>query len=182
MSIREALNGYRAAHKLTSPNTTNGLRDLVLTKFSSLMEFSRAAGYVNSGSVSSVLRNEYSIQPTTAERWAKVLGVTAEEVIAAKRPVAKHSVAKPKRKSPGAVVVHPVLSPALTPHRKEATSRPEKFSLTVNANGTAAVKLDMPDLPLDVALKLVAVLELPGLLNRPLRIAHEEKENIDGTQ
>jgi hypothetical protein len=171
-AVKQAIDGH-AAYQFEQY-----MRELITASgFSSVQEYTQAAGVSNSANFYHILKAKaQTISPLQAKRWAKPLGLSPEELMA-KYPT--RSGRGPRRKSKGRAVIAPVSEPVPTRREPvaEAASKSERFSMTVNADGTASIWLDLPDLPLAVALKLVQALELPGLIGPRLRITHTPEEN-----
>lgn len=111
----------------------------------------------NSGYVSQIIQGKSTMSKKTADRWGKALGVSGSELVS---KLAEDD------------------APALTPKLgRPPLGRARPFSLSVHDDGTADVTLTLSRVPLDVALKVLHLLEVPGVLpGARLAITHDRKQ------
>jgi len=143
-----------------------------------------AIGLKNSGDINSIANGVRPLTEGMAERWATVLEVPAAELLEANR-TAQPLAGAPRKKTKKIKKIRatsawpqmarveqkpkqdPLTGVATDPLRRAPVASPERFSLIVNDDGTANMRLNIPDLPIDLALKLISELGLPDLLNNP---------------
>lgn len=156
------------------------MHDLFRERQMNEASFSRLLGMTSSGGVNQIINGKATFTEMMRHRWAEALGIS-EEVLkeahenatplpddyvrqynsgrARKRRRGSHQRGpRVVHKEPQSVVSRSVVE------EKTTTERDKRFSFVINEDGTVNIRLNVPDLPVDAALKLVAALELPDLL------------------
>ena len=120
-----------------------------------LKDFAKALGHKTTAPVSAVLCGRNSLTPKMAARFSTFLKTDPDTLM---------------NLAHGRTVVSAPIPPAV----RSAPSPLERFSLVVNGDGTASVKMAIDDLPIEVALEILAALKLPALINpqKRLKITH----------
>jgi hypothetical protein len=191
MTVLEAINGH-AVHEFDAH-----VRGLLAREGLTILQFCKKIFGVdetgkpkNSASIYMTLRGKQRLTPAAAERWAAALHVTPTSLLKVNEPVADllpkiGQKGGPKKKKDtasqklGRVSQVPVAdSPTPVSEKRLGVGASERFSLVVNGDGTASVHLNVDDLPLETALKIIQALELPKLITGPggrLAIAHDRR-------
>ncbi len=138
-------------------------------------DFRAALGLKSSGGIYAVLTGSHPLTIKNAAKWASVLGVTAESLVQLSRKTgSSRTPPPPVYRQP--VTRNPSLAgPVAVPIKDGTATGSERFSLVIGANGKASLKLDLDDLPVEVALEVVAALKLPTLVSSPpqrLKLTH----------
>jgi hypothetical protein len=156
MGVMKALKGYAA----------EGFREyfngLLKDKQLTLADFCRKVYGVDekgrpkgTGPVSRILGGQSPLTKNMAQRWAVVFDIRTEELL-------NNSVSKEPQKPKEAKIENfRVASPTISAPNKNANS---PFSLTINSDGTANLRLELYSIPLDAALKYVEIAKIPELL------------------
>ncbi len=140
-------------------------------------KFTEALGIKNPSMVYGILAGRNCLTENMANRWSAVLGVSADSLLKANQ-----GEGLPEKVPQRALTVPPdQATPSKIASRSSSTSanelHGERFSLVVNANGTARVNLRLDDLPLEKALKIIEVLDLQDLIlpTTPRSITHDTR-------
>lgn len=170
MSVMAALSGH-AVHAFTKlVRDAMEKQGLSVAKFCELTAGSRD----NSGTFYLILNGKRPLSGSVAEKWGKVLNIAPESLLEANAPLRRLQSEQPLRRS-STTSVHYVPTAENTERVEEPSSRPP-FSLVVNPGGaTVTVRLEVNNLPLARALRLLEVIGLSDLVNttnEPRRIEH----------
>lgn len=137
-------------------------------------DLSKAIGLKTSAPLTAIMVEKIRLTTAMAERLATALEVPVE-IFAKFVGVGRGS--KRKSKITNTVKIEQVATPLVPVKTRIADG--EHFSLIVDESGTASVKFDISGIPIDVALKIAAALNLPALLaptKTPLKITHTRPE------
>ncbi len=169
----------RKYHSLKRPATSalnRHVRELLAVRGLTFRAFATALKMKNPSTVWAILVGKTKLTSSMATRWSAVLDVSADGLLAMNQ-----GGEEPVHDAPAHTLTVPpdqAKSSKIASRSSSASANElhgERFSLVVNSNGTATVKLNLDDLPLERALKLVEVLDLGSLIlpGRQRAITHD---------
>jgi transcriptional regulator with XRE-family HTH domain len=119
-----------------------------------------------SGHFSQIVNGKARLSSKSAEKWAPVLGVTAEELLAIQnRHVTVATPAPKDKRAPLRASPSPAtMAAALQIEPPKPPPGPPQFSLVIDQQGMATLRLNLVDVPMSKAMQAMAALTGAGII------------------